>query len=468
MLITPEYLELQKTLHESGKYGVSSDRWVNAVLCAKEKERCEDILDYGCGQGRLKAGIGDCVREYDPAIEGKNADPEPADLVVCTDVLEHIEPDNLDNVLSHIRSKVKKRAFLVISTRPATKMLPDGRNAHLIVQNADWWADRLAPYFRILESAEKEDEFVVFAQPVAIIGEVKSFGVMKDERNDHTRLNVLKTPRRIPDQPIPPHPGVALICCYGPSLNSTFELLKQQRKKLSATLISVSGAHDFLRKKNITPDIHIECDPRAHKAKMMRKLSRDTKYYMASCCHPEVIDRLVSHDLTLWHLYNGPESFEIRDIKSEETAAMIPGGGSVGLRTLTLLYFLGYRNFIVHGMDCSFEGNEQHAGAHSGKVQKTIEVHPACKIGYKTIKSERWYKTSPVLVSYANQMLKDLRIGRFPACNFYWYGDGLFQEMLRLQNMQMQALNDQAIASGDEPKFVEARDYFKPVEENAA
>jgi hypothetical protein len=201
---------------------------------------------------------------------------------------------------------------------------------------------------------------------------------------------------------------------------------------------------------------------------MMRKRSRKTKYYMASCCHPDVIDAVANDDLTLWHLYNGPESFEIRSIKSEETAAMIPGGGSVGLRTITLLYFLGFRHFIVHGMDCSFDGEAQHAGAHSGKVQKDISVNPAVKVGDVHIKSDQWFATSPVLISYANHMLKDLRIGRYPGCQFYWYGDGLFQEMLRLQNLQMQSLDADAKARGVPPVYSAPKDYFNMRDQDVA
>ena len=39
------------------------------------------------------------IKEYDPAIPGKDSLPEPADIVVCSDVLEHIEPNYLLNVL---------------------------------------------------------------------------------------------------------------------------------------------------------------------------------------------------------------------------------------------------------------------------------------------------------------------------------------------------------------------------------
>jgi hypothetical protein len=469
-LISPDYLELQKQLHGDKKYGISSRRRVNDVLMVKERDKCETILDYGCGKGLLKANIGDCVREYDPAIPGKDGEPEPADLVVCTDVLEHIEPENLSDVLAHIRSKTIKRFYFTISLRPANKTLADGRNAHLIVESSDWWREQIGQYFWIMECQESDRfEMVGVAQPVAVIGKVKSIGVMRDERIAHVRSNVIKTPKRIPDCPLPPHPGIALIANYGPSLTGTFELLEKQRKKLKgATLVSVSGAHDFLRKRNMTPDIHVECDPRAHKGKMMRKVSKKTKYYMASCCHPDVVDQLKGHDITLWHLYNGPESFEIRDIKSEEAAAMIPGGGSVGLRAITLLYFLGFRSFIVHGMDCSFQDDgEQHAGPHTGKVQKTIKVRPAVMVRGKSVRSEREYTTSPVLISYANHMLKDLRVGRYPACNFFWYGDGLFQEMLRLQNMQLQSLTEEQAEAGIEPTYLPAQDYFSAKEEAA-
>lgn len=461
MLISPDYLDLQRKLHTGGHYGISSGRWAEAVRAIKEREACADILDYGCGQGLLKQALGDCVREYDPAIAGKDDEPEPAELVVCTDVLEHIEPDCLGDVLTHLRSKVKSRLFFAISLRPAGKTLADGRNAHLIVESAAWWLDRLAPYFRVLETIETgRREYVGIARPVSAVGAIKAVGVMKEARNEHTRRNVLKTVKRIPDQPVAPHGRVALIACYGPSLRTTWPALSWQRKNRGATLVSVSGAHDFLRKLHLIPDLHVECDPRPHKAAMMRKRSRKTSYMMASCCHPEVIDALAGYDLTLWHLYNGPESLEIRDIKSEEGCALIPGGGSVGLRTITLLYFLGYRNFIVHGMDCSFDGDEQHAGAHAGKTQATIEVNPACVIGGETVRSDKWFKTSPVLISYANHMLKDLRVGRYPACNFYWHGEGLFQEMLRLQNLQMQALDAATEKTGVLPAYEPPSDYF--------
>jgi hypothetical protein len=83
------------------------------------------------------------VQEYDPGIDGKEGMPKPCDLVVCTDVLEHVEPDKLEAVEDHLFRICGMGALLVIATRAANAILPDGRNAHLIVQPPAWWIDRI-------------------------------------------------------------------------------------------------------------------------------------------------------------------------------------------------------------------------------------------------------------------------------------------------------------------------------------
>ena len=105
------------------------------------------LLDYGCGKGNVFKNIQkkliDC-RGYDPGVPEYAVMPEiPAELVICTDVLEHIEPELIDNVLKHIESLTLKTAYLIIDTLPAQKNLPDGRNAHLIIENQDWWTNKI-------------------------------------------------------------------------------------------------------------------------------------------------------------------------------------------------------------------------------------------------------------------------------------------------------------------------------------
>ena len=141
-LISKQYLKQNRKLHKKSKgYGSSGYVWAPVVLHMMRDNGCKNVLDYGAGKGTLGVTLGDFVQNYDPVTFP--LDPKPADLLVCLDVLEHIEPEMLDAVLAHMRSLMKVCGLLTICTRPAQKNLPDGRNAHLIVEQEDWWVARL-------------------------------------------------------------------------------------------------------------------------------------------------------------------------------------------------------------------------------------------------------------------------------------------------------------------------------------
>lgn len=147
--ISKPYLEMQKQLHSDPKgYGGRGDKWAGIVLQIAIEYGATSILDYGCGQGSLARALRSNplgairIDEYDPAIAGKDTPPEFADLVVCTDVLEHIEPERLDAVLAHLRMLARKALWIVVSTKGSNKVLADGRNAHIIIQPGSWWKAR--------------------------------------------------------------------------------------------------------------------------------------------------------------------------------------------------------------------------------------------------------------------------------------------------------------------------------------
>jgi hypothetical protein len=155
-LISSEYQELNRKLHtENIFYGVGGGKHKDTVLKLSEKMGTTSILDYGCGKGFLAKELPFPIWEYDPAIPGKDAAPRPADLVVCTDVLEHIEPDKILPVLSDLARCVRKVGYFTIHTGPAQKTLPDGRNTHLIQQKKQWWKNRLKAFFEIGMMQEK-------------------------------------------------------------------------------------------------------------------------------------------------------------------------------------------------------------------------------------------------------------------------------------------------------------------------
>lgn len=144
-LITEAYRAQNAELHRSGRFGGSGFKHVAAVRDFADQLGAKSILDYGCGRGTLADALQDRdVRQYDPAIPEHAAMPEPADLVVCTDTLEHVEPECLDAVLAHLVSLSRLGLYLSIATRlDGKKTLPDGRNPHLLVRSADWWIDRM-------------------------------------------------------------------------------------------------------------------------------------------------------------------------------------------------------------------------------------------------------------------------------------------------------------------------------------
>lgn len=159
MKITEEYVDLNTQLHEKyPSYGTSGKNWGDAVAFLHKSFDFKEILDYGCGKQTLAAALPTLkIVGYDPAIPKVSARPVPADLVVCGDVLEHIEPELLDEVISDLKMLSKKMTFVVLSTREAKKTLSDGRNAHLIVKSPIWWIKKFENNFDILVVHFKKD-----------------------------------------------------------------------------------------------------------------------------------------------------------------------------------------------------------------------------------------------------------------------------------------------------------------------
>ena len=143
-LLSEAYRQEQKTLHAKGNYGTASKSFGKVVSSLIDQTGAKTLLDYGCGSKRslleVLAPSHDVRYEgYDPAVEDYAGEPDAADLVVCIDVLEHIEPELLDNVLDHIASKSQQWFFASVHTGAALKTLSDGRNAHLIQEPPSWW-----------------------------------------------------------------------------------------------------------------------------------------------------------------------------------------------------------------------------------------------------------------------------------------------------------------------------------------
>lgn len=153
--ISPEYLLEQELLHQNPQYGVASTVFAPMVASIVRDSRIGSITDYGAGKKRLieelnrRGTSGIVYHPYDPAFPEYGEAIPGSDLVTCIDVLEHIEPELLENVLLDLKRLHGRLYFITIHVGPAGKTLSDGRNAHLIQKPASWWLPRLCTHFEV-------------------------------------------------------------------------------------------------------------------------------------------------------------------------------------------------------------------------------------------------------------------------------------------------------------------------------
>ena len=165
-LISEEYREMQTKLHENPNYGIASTYFAPIVDDIVKQFKVKDLLDYGAGKLRLRDSMKEEVNytAYEPSNPEYDNKPEPCEFVTCIDVLEHIEPELLDNVLDDLQRVVIKYGLFTIHTGPAIKTLPDGRNAHLIQQPYTWWQPKIRERFAMVREVAMDNGYIVFVK----------------------------------------------------------------------------------------------------------------------------------------------------------------------------------------------------------------------------------------------------------------------------------------------------------------
>lgn len=140
------YVEMHKKGHFPGHSTEKNSEIIKGLI---EKYGAKTLLDYGCGKGaqytelKLHEAWGvPMPRLYDPAVPGLDKPIggfESFDGVICNDVLEHLEGEELRAAIFNATLRAVKFCFFSIAMFPAKKTLPDGRNAHVTLQSRDWW-----------------------------------------------------------------------------------------------------------------------------------------------------------------------------------------------------------------------------------------------------------------------------------------------------------------------------------------
>ena len=165
--ISDAYRSEQQRLHLNPQYGIASRAFAPLWLRCFASDAAAAFPTMAPESATLNFALGRDGGQvdyypYDPAFP-EYGPPRPADLLVCIDVLEHVELDHLDDVLDELARLTRKLALITVHTGPAKKALSDGRNAHLIQQWPSWWLKRLVDRFEIIHVQAVPKGFFVIA-----------------------------------------------------------------------------------------------------------------------------------------------------------------------------------------------------------------------------------------------------------------------------------------------------------------
>lgn len=145
-VITRAYQALNNDFHQVRQdWGAFGYKWARGVMALTKRYESTDVLDYGAGKKTLADRLPFPIQSYEPAFN--DPPPQPADIVICTHVMEHVEPDCLHGVLSDLKRVTKKVAFVRIGTGLSNKIMPDGRDSNLSVLPVEEWERLFKQYF---------------------------------------------------------------------------------------------------------------------------------------------------------------------------------------------------------------------------------------------------------------------------------------------------------------------------------
>lgn len=240
---------------------------------------------------------------------------------------------------------------------------------------------------------------------------------------------------------LPAHGKHAVICGGGPSIAGFVPELKA-RAEHDQTIVALNNSWRWLESKGLPTHMQVMCDARLENLAFVPPAGMLMECWYASQCHPDVIAATPA-PLTLWNclIQDIVEDFEDRDM------FWVGAGTSVGLRSIFLLYCLGYRTFHLYGYDSSYLEDHGHAYAQTlNEAEKTLTV----------TSYGRMFKAAPWMVTQAEEFLHVMEHLTGKGCTFTIHGDGLLQHMAR------EALVDKASL----PEIIERNGFFWPSDDH--
>ena len=230
--------------------------------------------------------------------------------------------------------------------------------------------------------------------------------------------------RQLPQaMPYPPQDTEIILACGGPSLETEFSQLRALRET-GAKLVSMNGTHDWLLERGLKSSAFVMIDGRPENVKFVRNPQKDTKYYLASQCHPSVFDALEGYDVYLFHsiLNLDKDCDHARELKSYyfNRAMPVTGASTVATRAMVLFSLMGFKYFHVFGFDSCWL-----TGKHHAYTQVENDGDPSIPVWC----GGKWWQCSPFHIAQADEFQQMMRIlgDRF---EMQVYGHGMIAHMI--------------------------------------
>ena len=217
----------------------------------------------------------------------------------------------------------------------------------------------------------------------------------------------------IVNQPSEAHKGHAVIVGGGPSVKNFVDDLRQ-RQAHGQTVIALNNSWEWCEKNYIPVSYHVMVDAREENEDFIPKSQAIHKLY-ATQCHPNVTRRADC----LWNaLVMGLVPF----FDKTHDMFWIGAGTTVGVRSIYLMYAMGYREFHCYGFDSCYEGENGHAYEQTLNAGEKIIDVTVC---------DRKFRAAPWMVTQMHDFLECVEHMTAIGCVFTIHGDGMLQHACR-------------------------------------
>lgn len=376
----PPLCQIYEQLWDNATYRryAPGEHYIDDALEALKPRMGASFIDFGCGTGRpalelRKRGYGVVGIDFAENCLDQGIDipflvadlKKKIDLKCqfgfCTDVMEHVEPDHIDDVLLTIADCVRQGVFFSIALDDDQfgPMLV-GKALHLTIRDVKWWRKKMGAFWpRVVVVSATETLLTL-----ACFADVENFreGVkveaLVNTPDEVIFKHVAENSKRAISWVAKGDAGVVpcLIVGGGPSLKDTLTTIKLSAS-MGWPIFALNAASKFLTAHGV-PCWQIMIDPREGNVDYFD--SQANGYLLASQCHPRLFE-LAGERASGFHVAMEGIGDHIHDLT---TATLIGGGITSGLTALALAFTLGYREIHLHGYDSSdAEDGNAHAYA---------------------------------------------------------------------------------------------------------